>query len=302
MLFAGVEGGATRGSVMICDADGVARARAESAAIVVGPAGHEDAVARILALIETALASAGGARPLAAVYCGLSGAGREPERAAVEALLAASGIARAVRVTTDIDVAFVDAFADGSGILLIAGTGSAAWGRAPDGRTARAGGWGPLAGDEGSAFAIGCAALRAALAAHDGRAPSTGLVERVLRAASVTGPAALVRWADAAGRHGIAVLAQDVLALASTDETCAAITLRATDDLARHVDAIARRLQPWPGTVDVALAGGLIGPGRPLRSAVEQAIREALPAARIDPHAIDGARGAALLARRVGSI
>ena len=60
---------------------------------------------------------------------------------------------------------------DGSGIALISGTGSLAFGRAADGRTARAGGWGFLFGDEASGYALAVAGLRAAAQAADGRAP-----------------------------------------------------------------------------------------------------------------------------------
>ena len=49
------------------------------------------------------------------------------------------------------------------GIALISGTGSVAWGRTPDGRTARAGGWGYLLGDEGSGYWVGRQAVRHAL-------------------------------------------------------------------------------------------------------------------------------------------
>ena len=49
---------------------------------------------------------------------------------------------------------------EGWGVGLIAGTGSIAVGRAPDGRTARAGGWGHLIGDEGSAYGVVLDALR----------------------------------------------------------------------------------------------------------------------------------------------
>ena len=43
------------------------------------------------------------------------------------------------------------------GVALISGTGSIAFGRAADGRTTRAGGWGFLFGDEGSGYALAVA-------------------------------------------------------------------------------------------------------------------------------------------------
>ncbi len=297
-LFAGVEGGATRSTLAIMDASGTIRARAEGPAIGISPEPPDVCVDLIVSLVHAGLDAIDAAPPVAAVCCGLTGAGRGPERRAVEARLIERGLAGVVKITTDVEVAFFDAFADGPGILLIAGTGSAAWGRAPDGRNARIGGWGPLAGDEGSGYAVGSAALRAVLAAFDGRTDPTALTAPVLEIAGVGAPPDLVRWADRAGKRGIAALAPAVIGAAARDDAAAVIVHRATADLARHVEAAARRLEPWPGTIDVALNGGLIAPDQPLHGTVAAAIRAACPAASILTRSLDGARGAALLALR----
>lgn len=63
------------------------------------------------------------------------------------------------RVMSDVELAHELAFDGGDGILLNAGTGSIAFGRAGK-KTARAGGLGPLIGDDGSAFWIGREYLR----------------------------------------------------------------------------------------------------------------------------------------------
>ena len=71
--------------------------------------------------------------------------------------------ARRVVVISDLELSHRGAFGDGPGVLLIGGTGSAALGRDSRdsrGRWRRAGGWGPLLGDEGSAFWIGKRALK----------------------------------------------------------------------------------------------------------------------------------------------
>lgn len=71
------------------------------------------------------------------------------------------GLARRVRVIADVEAAWHATHADGAGILVLAGTGSIVLGRTARGRWARAGGLGPLLGDEGSGFWIGRAWLRA---------------------------------------------------------------------------------------------------------------------------------------------
>ncbi len=72
-------------------------------------------------------------------------------------------LARRVRVMSDAEAAYRGALGDRAGVVLLAGTGSIALGRDTRGRWARAGGWGPLLGDEGSAFWIGREWLRATL-------------------------------------------------------------------------------------------------------------------------------------------
>src|SRR5262249_4469681 len=81
-----------------------------------------------------------------------------------------SGILRAecLVVTTDAVIALAGATENGQGIITISGTGSIAFGRNAAGRSMRAGGWGYIYGDEGSAFDIGRQALRAALRLEEG--------------------------------------------------------------------------------------------------------------------------------------
>jgi N-acetylglucosamine kinase-like BadF-type ATPase len=101
--------------------------------------------------------------------------------------------ARGVRVISDIEAAYLGALGARPGVLLLAGTGSMTLGRDTRGRWVRAGGLGPLLGDEGSAFWIGREWLRAnarggrfqrarrILASHDPVARIAALAPRVLR-------------------------------------------------------------------------------------------------------------------------
>ena len=79
-----------------------------------------------------------------------------------------------IDVVGDMETALVAAFEDGPGVIVIAGTGSIAYGRDKQGRTLRAGGWGFAIGDEGSAHWIGREAVSAVLRASDrgGESPS----------------------------------------------------------------------------------------------------------------------------------
>jgi N-acetylglucosamine kinase-like BadF-type ATPase len=113
----------------------------------------------------------------AAACLGFSGgpAGKEP---IVRQILASGRIL----VTDDAAIALSGATGGEPGVVVIAGTGSIAFGRHGAGRTARAGGWGYLFGDEGGAFSIAREALRAALRWEEGWGAPTSLRARLLDA------------------------------------------------------------------------------------------------------------------------
>jgi len=99
-----------------------------------------------------------------------------------EALLAQILRARTLVVTHDGMIALSGATAGGPGIVMIAGTGSLAFGRNAAGQTARAGGWGYVFGDEGGGFDITRQALRAALRFEEGWGPPTVLRDLLMEA------------------------------------------------------------------------------------------------------------------------
>src|SRR5260370_802604 len=68
----------------------------------------------------------------------------------------------AVTILTDFEAALAAA-GEGPAIVLIVGTGSAAFGRNVEGETTRAGGYGPSSSDHGSAYDMGKRAIAAAI-------------------------------------------------------------------------------------------------------------------------------------------
>lgn len=297
-VYVGIDGGGTRTTAVATDAAGRELARVEGEPGLVStlePAAGAGTLARVARRAADAAGASSG--PLAGLCCALAGAGREPERMALEEALRATGVAERVRVTTDAEGAMADAFAEGAGILVIAGTGSIAWARDGRGRTARTGGWGVLLGDEGSGYAIGLAALRAVARAHDGRSFRTTLTGAVLAHAGVRAPEELIGWAAAASKGEVGSLAPAVFAAAAEgDEPARALLRQAATELADHVRALYERLAPWPEPPLLALAGSLIAPGGPLRDAVVAAARSIAPL-RLVERPVDAGSGAASLAR-----
>lgn len=149
-------------------------------------------------------------------------------------------------VHNDVRLAFFSAFPDSKGILVLAGTGSMAWGGDGRGSEVRCGGWGHWFGDEGSAFDIGRAALRAAACSLDGRGPTTSLAERIPIAFDATDLWTVVgslSVSPATQRQRIAGLASLVDEAASAaDGVAVELLTHAGEQLARHAITLWERL------------------------------------------------------------
>jgi len=295
---AGIDGGATRARAVIVDGHGREMARAEMAGAVASELDATPAAGAIARVVEAAAAEAGVALPLLALWAGMAGAGREAARSAVEGVLKDLGLAASVHVGTDAEAAFSAAFGSAPGILLIAGTGSMALARASDGTEVRVGGWGALLGDEGSGFWIAMQALGCVARAEDGRGRRTELRDRVLTRLGLPTARALIPWAEQAGKAGIASLAPDVLAVAQDgDAVAGAIRADALVALRDHVVAVVDRLGDQGARLPVALWGGLVQPGGPLRGPL-LALMEPLGLPVLEG-SLDPALGAARLALRM---
>src|SRR6201997_1793938 len=221
-------------------AAGGRRAEGAGAPGLATPGGVRAAEAAILAVAREL-------GPAAEVIVGAAGALTPPDaaRALGDALLL-SLRAQRVAVTSDAVIAHAGALDGRPGVVLIAGTGVVALAISADGALRTADGWGPWLGDEGGGAWVGAAGLRAALRAHDGRGPSTTLLDAAHArfGAPQTWPTQLT---DAAA---LATFAPDVLA-AKGDAVAQAIVSAAAEALTATARAV--------GNGPVAMVGGLGG-------------------------------------------
>jgi N-acetylmuramic acid 6-phosphate etherase len=198
-------------------------------------------------------------RPVQTACLGLAGAGRPKDQELIREWAARVHLAAKVDVIEDTALLLAAGTPDGCGVAIVAGTGSMAFARGTDGRTARAGGWGPLLGDEGSAYALAIAGLRAATRSADGRAPATMLTDRLLRACGLSRPEDLVGIVYQGGdRPTLAALAPAIIETADDgDSTANGIVIAGAGELAAAAAAAARQVgltSPLP----IAMAGGLL--------------------------------------------
>ena len=300
----GGDGGGTRLRLALADGAGRILARRTGPPGLV-EAGKEDrAATRVVAELQALASQSGTALPVDALCVGLAGVGR-PERARlVQTALVAAGVAGRVQVVTDAAVALRHAFGSRSGILLIAGTGSVALARDSSGAVRRVGGWGSLLGDDGSGYGLGLGGLRAALRGWEGRGPGTALSHELSQALGVPSPAGFLSWTEEAGKGMVAALAPLVVRMAQEgDEVARGLVEGAVAALVAHVEALMP--DPDPGRAGqgsgatrhrppVALAGGLLSTGGPLRDAILAILATRGFPVREGP--VDAARGAVDLA------
>ncbi|MFL5403327.1 MAG: N-acetylglucosamine kinase [Gemmatimonadales bacterium] len=244
--------------------DGQIVGRAEGPGAAVRPGRALVSASSIADVVRQAL-SAAGLLLGDILVVGAAGAGREPEQDELRKALRGENVASKVVVTTDIDIALTAAFADGPGIVVSAGTGSVAVGRDRTGRRHRIGGYGWQMGDEGSGYAIGRASLGAVSRAVDGRSPKTALSDRLLAATRSDSYDELVRWAATATPAEVAALAPHVLAIAASGDPLAqGIADYAARELSQLAICLVPKMDITP-PVPVAVTGGLLGAGQPLR-------------------------------------
>jgi glucosamine kinase len=301
-IVVGVDGGGSKTRVRVADGTGAELITVDGPPSAIHPGRVDQSTDAIARTIADALSAAGMAEVRPGVVCiGVAGAGREGERDALWQALVARDVADEIIVTTDATIALDDAFGDGAGILLISGTGSIGVGRGPTGTVARCGGWGPVIGDEGSGAWLGRRALGVVTAAHDGREPETTLTGAVLTAAVVDDVHGLIAWAARASAAEFAALAPAVLHCADTGDARADTLLAfAVEELLLHVRALARRLfVDELAAYDVALAGGLLYRGSPLRTRLERRLASAVPGAQVRQAEVIPARGAVAGALRL---
>jgi N-acetylglucosamine kinase-like BadF-type ATPase len=242
--------------------------------------GPQTCRARIEEAVREALP--GGAAPAAVCLC-IAGYYPPDHAAAAETWAHAAWPAARVRVKPDLAGARAGAFGGEPGIVVISGTGSVAFGRCEGGREARAGGWGPLFSDHGSAYAVALGALRLLADHEDGIRSAGALASRVLERWPALGTD-LRSWLRGVYRCGwqreqIAQVASEVAAAAEAGDAVAlGLMACAAADLLELAAAVARNLGDH--SLPIALQGGMAG--GILRRLVEQHLRAAGGPALID--------------------
>lgn len=256
----GIDGGGTQTTAILLNATGLlgrGTAGPANSKTVGRAAAHAAIKQAILAAFQAANLPPG---RVGGMVMGLAGAGRRSDQAAWEAWANSELLAQQVRVVGDVELP-LEMLPERWGVSVVAGTGACVFARTADGRTARAGGWGPWLGDGGSAYDMVLAAFRLITREADHLDHAGLLRTNLLHAMQLQEPHELIGalHGGAWDRARLAGLAPVVIQTADHGDSAAQhIIIEQAQALASNVAAVVRWLAIEPLTVPLALTGGLL--------------------------------------------
>ena len=297
-FFLGIDGGGSKTSCLIGDENSLLGTATSAGSNVVRVGEHRARESLGAAVREACAAAKVAPTQIERTCIGIAG-GARPEIAGVVRQILSGFVSGQIEVVGDMVIAMEAAFGSGPGVIVIAGTGSIAYGRNSKGETARAGGWGFAISDEGSGHWIGQSAVAACMRAYDEQRQETAdvLLENIMNSWDV---ATREQFVVAANKSpDFAGLLPAVLSAADAGDAVARTVLsQAGAELAALAKIVIARLFGNAGAVPVAVSGGVFCNSALVRQVVDENIRSTHPHASLNMAVIDPVKGALALARR----
>ncbi|MEP6789449.1 MAG: BadF/BadG/BcrA/BcrD ATPase family protein [Acidobacteriota bacterium] len=304
-LFLGVDGGGTKTNIALMNGAGEVVAEGQG-----GPSnplriGVETAVSNIANAVDAACDKGGVSRgDIVAATLGLAGTRRYDIRERVRESFVAQFRIRKTLVTTDADIALYGTTLGKAGLVVIAGTGSISIGVNDEGEKFIAGGWGPVAGDEGGGRGIAGEALHAVAKASDGRGPLTKLSERAaeyFRASNVENLIGAI-YAPQMDNSRIAGFARLVVETALEGDKIAIEIIRdAGRELGDAAVAVLQKLGLEQRKVPIGCVGSIFNAHEILTGAMTEVIHKVAPKAYLIEPQMTPSHAAALMAMKNGA-
>jgi N-acetylglucosamine kinase-like BadF-type ATPase len=297
----GVDGGGTKTHAVILDSKFVVLGEGFAGPSNPLRVGIVKAAAAVREAIDRACEAAKLRRTdLVAAEIGLAGASRNELRARMSEALHATGIGEII-VVGDADIALYGATEGEPGLIVIAGTGSICCGINGRGRKICAGGWGPLAGDEGGGAWIARRALRAIAHAADGRGAATSLTNAACSYFHVSDSNDLSTaiYAPTITNERLAGFGKFVIEAAKAkDRVACEILEEAGKELGTMAAAVIRNLKLEREVFQVAYVGGVFtASGELALASMREQIKAIAPQAYLAPPRFTPAIAAARMAR-----
>lgn len=288
VFFLGIDGGGTKTQAIVTDADFTILGKGDSGAANPIRVGFDEAVKNIENAVDLALKDAKiPIDEIAAACFGIAGISHPTHYHKMKDKLDRKFGIENLDLVTDARIALTGALDGKPGVIVIAGTGSIAFGINEAGEEARAGGWGPTFSDEGSGYDIARHALKAITASSDGRSQETLLTEMIYRELGIknVGDLPSVIYTDEAKPARIAELAEVVAEAAEQGDLVAREILeRAGIELGKMAIAVIERLGIERQGFRVACVGSVFKSGKFLEDPFRHTVLRFAPNAEIgDP-------------------
>ena len=252
----GIDAGGTKTVGLLADETGKVLAEARGSGANLQTGGELE----VEKVFDDVLETLGRDHTISAVCLGIAGVDRPQDEQVIKGILRRLGHRQSARVVNDAAIALAAGAPERTGVVVLAGTGSIAFGADKAGRTARAGGYGFLLADEGSGYWLGHQSLRAVVRAADGRGPATALTALLFEELEVGSVPELVPRVYERGlpKHRIAALAPLVQkAHERGDAVAGELIAHGARELALIATSVARQLALGPEPYPVVMAGGV---------------------------------------------
>ncbi|MEO6051788.1 MAG: BadF/BadG/BcrA/BcrD ATPase family protein [Pyrinomonadaceae bacterium] len=303
-LFLGVDGGGTKTNIALMNEAGDIVSEGSGGPSNPLRVGVETAVANITKAIDAACDVGGLSRgDIAAATLGLAGVRRQDIRERVRESFISRFRIRKTIVTTDADIALYGTTLGKAGLVVIAGTGSICIGVNDAGEKFIAGGWGPVAGDEGGGRGIAGEALHAVAKASDGRGLPTKLSERAADYFRASSPENLIGaiYAPNMDNSRIASFARLVVETAlDGDKIAVEIINDAGRELGAAAVAVLKKLRLEKQNVPIGCVGSIFNAGEMLTGPMSEIINYVAPKAYLTEPLMPPSHAAALMAMKGG--
>lgn len=297
MNVLGIDAGGSKTVAWLADADGHVVGEGRGGGANLHSAGE---LTTEKALFDVMHAALGDDEPMPAVVCvGMAGMDRPDDEATVRGILRRLGCRGQIVAVNDAHIALVAGAGEAPGVVVIAGTGSIVYGIGPAGTAARAGGWGEVYGDEGSAFWVGARALAAVVRAADRRGPATALSTLVLRHAETDRIDGLVRQVHTrTDRRQMITAMAGLVARAEADGDAVAgeILRSAATELVIAARSVVEQLGMRGERFHVVLSGGLFKMAPTMAAMLAALVSDIAPKAAVGVLTDEPALGAVRLA------
>ncbi len=305
-LFLGVDGGGTKTFVVIIDEEKKVVAEGLSGASNPVRVGIENAVTNISEAVSIACDKINqNPANIIAVTLGLAGVRREDLRLRIRERISRNLKIRSIEVVTDAEIALYGAVKENPGLVVIAGTGSICLGKNASGEKFSAGGWGPLAGDEGGGAGIAREALHAIAKASDNRGSQTILTEKAMDYFRAGKPDDLVLaiYAPQIDNLKIAGFAKFVVKAAREgDKVALKIMENAGRELGIAATAVIRHLKLENEEFPIAKVGSVFKAKKIITKPLMETIKKVAPKAYLIKPLLPPAVAAAHLAIKLGNV